>query len=367
MKTKIFAVSILICLFAAALPLWAAEAAIDTKSVIGSWKISSVDTGEGAFPISGRLTVAKKADGVIDVQYTGGFGGGTVSGAKLDGKKLTFVVTSQGFNGEEMKTSYEFTIQDSGKLSGKTSGGRGGERELVGSRIWPKPDCVGQWDMQTETAGNVTNSKLVISINDAGKLAGKWTMPMGENEMTSDLSDIKLDKGKLSFTSTMRIGENQIASKFEGEVKGNNITGKSVSDRGDMIVTGTRVGKDVIGEWDLNINSDMRDMTGKLIIDKDLSAVYTIYFEDFGGETTTAAAGPRRGFEIEVSNLKINGPNITFTTGSGQFSQEFKGKITGDKIEGEMTSENFGTSKITGKKVAPKPVATPAKPAETAK
>jgi hypothetical protein len=361
MKAKIFAVSIVMCLLAATLPMWAAETAIDAKSIIGSWKISSVDTGEGAFPVSGKLSVVKKADGSLDVQYSGGFGGGTVSGAKLDGKKLTFVVTSQGFNGDEMKSNYEFTIQDSGKLSGKTSGGRGGERELVANRIWPKPDCVGQWEMKAEMAGNVMNSKLVLSVNDAGKLVGKWTMQMGENEMTSELSDIKFEKGKLSFTRTMKMGENQVVSKFEGEVKGNDITGKSVSDRGEMIVTGTRVGKEIIGTWDLNINSDMGDMTGKLIIDKDLSAVYTIYFSGFGGETALTAAS--RAFDMDISNLKLTGQNLTFNAGLGQFSQEFKGKIAGDKLDGEMSSD-MGTSKITGKKalmMPVKPTATPAK------
>ena len=137
MKAKIFIVSILIYLLVIVFPVWAAETAIDAKSIIGNWKISSVDTGEGAFPVSGRLAVAKKADGTIDVQYTGGFGSGKVSDAKLEGKKLTFIVTSQSFDAGEMKTNYEFTLADSGKLSGKTSGGRGGDRQLTGTRIWP--------------------------------------------------------------------------------------------------------------------------------------------------------------------------------------------------------------------------------------
>jgi len=44
----------------------------------------------------------------------------------------------------------------------------------------------------------------------------------------------------------------------------------------------------------------------------------------------------------------------------GQFSQDFKGKITGDKLEGEMSSD-MGTTKITGKKALMMPV----KPAAT--
>lgn len=366
MKAKIFAGTIVVCLLAMSLSIWAAESAIDAKSIIGSWKIASADTGEGAFPISGKLTVTRKAD-TVNVQYSGGFGGGTVSGAKLEGNKLTFVVTSPGFGDSgEMKSNYEFTLQESGKLAGKTSGGRGGERQLAGTRIWPKPDCVGQWDLKMEMGGNPMTAKMVISVSDTGKLVGKWTMQMGENEMSSDLSDIKFEKGKLSFTRTMKMGETQITSKFDGEIKGNDITGKSVSDRGEMAVTGTRAGKELIGNWDLNISSDFGEMTGRLAVDNDLSAVYTIYFGGFGGETTTPPAGQRTGFDMDVSNLKISGSNLTFTIGTGQFSQDFKGKISGEKIDGEASSE-MGTSKITGKKVVPKPAAATGKSAETPK
>ena len=365
MKAKIVTVSILTCLLAATLPLWAAEAPIDAKSIIGSWKISSTDTGEGVFPISGRLTVSKKTDGTIDVQYTGGFGGGGVSGAKLDGKKLTFVVTSPSFDGGEMKTNYEFAIQENGKLSGKTAGGRGGERELAGTRIWPKPDCVGQWEVKIGIPANTITPRIVIAVNDLGQLIGKWTMRTDANETTIALLNIKFEKGKLSFNYFMKIGENQVFFKFEGEVKGDDLSGISTSDKGERFDTYTRVGKDLIGEWDLNINSDMGDMTGKLVIDKDLSAVYTMYFGGFGGDTGTAAGATRRGFDMDISNLKVSGSNVTFTAGFGQFNQEFKGKVTGDKIDGEMTSD-MGTSKITGKKVVPPPKpAPPTAPAKT--
>jgi hypothetical protein len=348
MKVKIFAATIILCLFASALPLWAAEQPIDTKSIIGNWKIGPADA-EARFPMSGKLLVSKKADGSPDVQWTGGFGRDPkISAVKLDGKKLSFIHTALGREDNEMETNYEFTLQDNGKLTGKMTGERG-ELGLAGTRIWPKPEVVGTWEMKSKFGENEMVSKMIAWVNDMGKLQVKTIFERNGEKFSPKITDVKFEKGKLTYTSTMSFDENEFVATFEGELKGNEIAGKSVSDMGEIPVNGTRIGKEIIGEWDLVVDTDNGEMNSRLIVDKDLTAVYSMAFPGGG-----------RGFEMDVNDLKLNGNNISFTIGMGQFKMDFKGKVSGDKLEGEMNSER-GTDTVTGKRAAAKP-ATPAAP-----
>ena len=79
-----------------------------------------------------------------------------------------------------------------------------------------------------------------------------------------------------------------------------------------------------------------------LMVDTDLTARY----ESFGGETP-------------VKDLKLEGDQITFSVelgfGDRTFKRDFKGKLDGKTIKGQMSSER-GTNEVTGKKLEIKKV-----------
>jgi hypothetical protein len=80
--------------------------------------------------------------------------------------------------------------------------------------------------------------KLSITKDANGVLAGKWTGQRGE----STISNMKLEGNKLTFTRKSKMGEMEFEMTYEGAVEGDQIKGKSTSERGDREANATRVG-----------------------------------------------------------------------------------------------------------------------------
>jgi len=305
----------------AAAPLGAAE------DIRGEWELTMDFGGRQAFS---TLSIAPGADGAL----TGTWGSSALSNVKFDGQKLTFTRTMK-FGDQEFTWNYTGTLKE-GKLAGLVSSDRG-ELAVNGTRRRPEPPAVGQWDLSYRFGDRDMAAKLTVSQKPDGVLEAKWTSQFGE----SAIANVKCQGTRLSFTRKIKFNDNEFETTFEGTVAGDKLTGTNKSERGDVAVTGRRVGAALIGKWELTTESDRGPRTSTLIVRGDLSGRY----ETFGSE-------------IPVKDLKLDGNQVSFkvTMGFGDQTREmeFKGTLNGQALQGQLITQN-GAREVTGKKIETAP------------
>jgi hypothetical protein len=293
------------------------------EDITGEWEMTMDFGGRPSFA---TLTIAKSPDGTL----IGKWGVGELTNVKFDGQKLTFARTVK-FGNNEFTMNYAGTLKD-GKIAGTFSTDNG-EFGANGARAKPMAAAVGQWDMQYKIGDRDVTGRLAISQKPDGVLEGKWTSQRGE----STISNVKSQEGKLSFDRTSNFNGNEFKSSFEGTVQGDKLAGIFKSERGEMPATGQRFGAALIGQWELTTTSERSTFTGMLTIYPDLTGRY-----DFLG------AG------IPTKALKFEDDQLTFAVemglGDQTFQMDFKGKVEGKTLKGQMTSSR-GTSEVTGKKM----------------
>jgi hypothetical protein len=194
--------------------------------------------------------------------------------------------------------------------------------------------------MQYKIGDRDVTGRLALSQKPDGGLEGKWTSERGE----STISNVKSQDAKLTFDRTSNFNGNEFKSSFEGTVQGDKLTGVFKSERGEIPATGQRFGAAIIGDWELTITSEQGTRTSMLMVYPDVTG----RLEFFGGE-------------IPIKNLKFEGDQLTFAIemgfGDQTFTMDFKGKVDGKTLKGQMTSSR-GTSEVAGKKIeAAKPQA----------
>lgn len=92
---------------------------------------------------------------------------------------------------------------------------------------------VGEWEMVTEFQGQQIAATMTITLED-GELVGTWAS-MGQE---IPMREIKVDGKTLTFNREM--GQGGATLSFEGTVEGDEITGKWVSEMGELPVSGKR-------------------------------------------------------------------------------------------------------------------------------
>ena len=92
---------------------------------------------------------------------------------------------------------------------------------------------LGTWDMVTEFQGEGMPATMTIAIED-DELVGVWASMGGEMEMTN----ILVYGTTLSFQRTM--GQGGMVMTFEGTVDGDTISGKWITDMGELPCSGER-------------------------------------------------------------------------------------------------------------------------------
>jgi len=295
--------------------VWAAE------DITGEWEMKMEFGGRESFA---TMTISKKADGSL----TGKWGSGELTNVKFENEKLTFT-RILSFGDQEFIMEYAGSLKD-GKITGTMSSDRG-EFAANGARKKPKCPALGQWDMKFNVGDREITGRLTISEKPDDTLAGKWDAESGEHAV----SNVKFEDGKLTYTRKSKFGEREFESSFEGAIQGNKLAGAFKSEQGELPATGERVGAALVGKWELTTTSERGTRTRMLTIYGDMTGRY----ESFGGE-------------IPIKDLKLEGDEVTFVLemgfGDQTFKMDFKGKLDGKSLTGQLVSER-GTTEVAGK------------------
>jgi hypothetical protein len=258
------------------------------------------------------------------------WGRNELSEVKFEGQKLSFARTIK-FGDREFKMTYEGTLKD-GAIAGSLSSDQG-TFTANGARRKPRSPILGRWEFKYTVGDRDIVATLAISEASGGALEGKWTSNFGEHVV----SNVKFQDGKLTLDRKSKLGDRELETKYEGALKDDKLAGTIKSEIGEIPAEGKRIGGDLIGKWDLETTSDQGSRPGTLLVFGDLTGRY----ETFGGE-------------IPFNDLKLDGNQFAFSVemafGNQPTKLEFKGKIDGKTLKGEVTSPR-GTREVTGKKV----------------
>ncbi|MGA2070663.1 MAG: hypothetical protein ABSG97_04875 [Sedimentisphaerales bacterium] len=231
MNTKIVVVGVVLACLSLAPIVIAAE------GVVGEWEFKNQMPARS---MTATMTITKSADGKLAGTWSTQRGESQLSEITFENGKLKFVQTNN-FGGQEMKTTYEGTVEGT-KITGKSKAQFGEatfEGTLQGEAKTGADVIVGAWQMSINTPGRENVEKLTITKNTDGTLAGKWEGRRGE----SKISNMKFEGGKLTFIRATDFGGRIMESEFEGTVEGDSIKGVFKSDRGGpRDVSATRVG-----------------------------------------------------------------------------------------------------------------------------
>jgi len=350
MKQRTFQRTIGFLAFVALLaPLAQASAGAAKKGIAGDWQVTVDFEGRKMTSIlsfsqdkEGKSAEAGKpgAAGKLTGKWISFWGVTELRDLKYEGKQLSFLqVYQMGEN--ETRVNFTGTIEKQ-KLSGVLSSDRG-ESKVEGKRIIAMPAAMGGWEMKVKAGDREFTGTLIIKADKeddpnapgkpagAGKLIGEWQSERGEHE----IADVSFKGGKLTFTRKSKIDDRQWESTFAGTVKGHTLSGVFKSERGESTAEGTRIGAALVGKWELEITSERGTRTQLLQVNPDLSGLY--------GSTAVKKVDFKDGQAAF---------NIALEFGEIKFEIDFKGKLDGKNLTGELITSR-GTQKVTGKKVVP--------------
>jgi len=298
------------------------QAQSQRRGVYGDWQLS---TQFGDRSMESILTLMPQREGAMTGSWVSFFGVTELTDVSLEGDQLRFTYTRRGRNGEN-SSQFMGTLAD-GKLSGTLTGNQG-ESKVTGKRAPRVSRAVGDWAMTIKTAERAYKGTLSIRPDADGTLSGEWSSERG----TSKLTDLEYSRGELSFQRSIETQDNTWNIQFQGNLRGNNITGTFKSERGEAEGTGERIGGHAIGTWNLAMNFGERSRTQRLRIHGDLSGFY--------GSTP-------------IEKITLDGDRIQFEAtsqfGDRSFTMRFEGEIEGESMKGELSTSQ-GSREVTGTK-----------------
>ncbi len=286
----------------------------------GDWNVKMEFNGQQMESI---LSFARDQEGNLTGQWIGFGGVSALKDIKFEEGKLSFTRVMQGRDGQSSTSTFKGTVTD-GKLSGTVSSERG-ESTLTGVRAPRIPRAAGIWELKVKRNDQESTATLTLGADKEGQLTGQWKSERGEAAIT----DVQFAQGKLTFKAKSAAWE----ATFEGTLQRDTLTGTLKSERGEMAVEGTRKGAALIGTWNLEVVSERGPRTQRLVVNPDLTGLY----------------GSMPIKKIELKDNAVAFP-LTMQFGDQSFEMNFKGKLEGTKLTGELTSER-GTQKVTGTKV----------------
>ncbi len=304
------------------IPLVPVSAGSANRAIRGDWRLQ-IDVDGQQMP--SILSLSRDADGGPKGEWISFFGISELREIQYKSRQLSFVMTIQLDEGDTVTEFAGSVKQD--ELSGTFSNDQG-DYPARGNRIRRIPMAAGTWETKLKMGDREFTADLVIKADAKGMLSADWKSQYGEHEVTN----VQFKPGKLTFDRKSKIQDRQWESRFEGTLKGHTLSGTIKSDRGEIALEGKRVGVPVIGQWELDVQSDSGTRKQLLRVFPDLSA-------RFGA--------------ISIKEINLDGKDVTFKT-SLEFGYEtldisFAGQLEGRKLTGEITSP-MGTAEVTGEK-----------------
>lgn len=307
--------------------------------IVGVWDLAY---SIGDRDVTAKLTVSEKPDGTLDAKWASQMGESKISNVKLQDGKLTFDRAVK-FNDQEFTMTFEGTAQGD-KLTGVSKSDMG-EIPVTGARFGAA--LIGQWELTTETEQGPRPSTLTIYPD----LTGRQDFFGGE----TPIKDFKLDGDQVAYVLELGFGDQTFVINYKLKLQGKTLTGQSTSERGTNNITGKKLeqaapaasaapaaaaapaASGVVGKWEFTRETDQGARTSTLTIKPDMTGTYTM-----------------RDNETPVSDLKVNGNEVSFTIvrsfNDQEFKMEFKGKVEGDTLKGVFITSR-GEREAVGKRV----------------
>lgn len=296
--------------------------------VLGRWNMTMTF---GDRQVESVLAISQSPDGSLAGQWTGRRGEQALSQVKADGAKLTFVRTST-FNDQQFTSTFEGTVAGD-TLTGQFTSERG-EMAASGQRLGK--ELIGAWEFTTTSERGTQTSRLFIDPD----LTGSYRMFFGR----VPIQDLTLEANQVSFVVKMGPPDQQFSLDFSGMLDGKSLEGEFTTSRGDsMKAVGKKIepASALIGTWELTSETPRGTRTNTLTIKDDLTGTYKM-----------------RDNEFAVSDLQIDGDQVRFkvtlTFQDREVPLEFKGKLDGETLTGEMITSQ-GSRPVNGKKINPTP------------
>jgi hypothetical protein len=295
------------------------------RGLYGDWDLK-VQFGERE--MNSILSFGRDSEGALTAQLINFWGLSELKDVKFEDGKLSFVQVVR-FGDNEFTSTFLGKIED-GNLTGTLSSDRG-ESNVTGKRSRRIPRVVGSWNLKYTVGERQITSKLLVKVDKEGTLSADWQ----SERVQSEITDINYERGQLTFKRKSKMGDRQWESTFEGRVQWgtDTLSGTIKSDRGEIEVTGERVGAPLIGTWKLEITSERGTRAQRLRVNGDMSALYGT---------------------IRIDKVNLDGDKVSFKTvqrfGERTFERSFEGKLTDSKLTGELTTSR-GTRKVVGQKI----------------
>ena len=295
------------------------------QDIAGDWQVKMDFNGRQMEVI---LSFARDTGGKLSGKWITGWGISELQDIKYQDNKLSFVQTNR-FRETESVSKFTGTVKD-GRLSGTLSGERG-QSAVEGMRARPMPGAVGSWQIKTTRGEREMTATLTVRADKDGKLTAEWQGGRGQSEIT----DLEFKNDKLTFKRKSTYNDQQRESSYEVTVKADTLSGTVKTSRGEAAVEGKLAGAALIGKWELTITSERGQRKQILQVNPDLSGMYG------------AAA---------IDKVNLEGDQVSFSVpmgfGERSFTLEFKGKLAGGKLTGELTGFRDTIRKVEGTKLA---------------
>ncbi len=296
----------------------------------GLWGDWVVQVPYGDRKVDTILSFGRNSEGKRTAQWISFFEARDITDLSFENGEVKFSYERTNRQGEKITTKVAAKLAD-GKLTGTITRGDE-EREVSGERRPWTPRAVGTWNIAFKLGEREIKNQLVVAKGEGDSLEVDWKSTRAKHEIT----DVKYSRGQLSFKSDVTIDENTFAITFEGSLRSGDLQGKIKSERSEVEVSGKRANAAAIGTWAIEVapgeNSDRPPRKQRLRIDSDLSGLYGT---------------------LPISDVKLDGDKLTFKAvikwGDNEFEFQFAGKIDGESLSGEITSQR-GSRKVTGKK-----------------
>jgi hypothetical protein len=290
---------------------------------LGTWDISF---NVGDREITGKLSITQKPDGTLEGKWTSERGNTVVSNVKFQDGKLTYHRKST-FGERTFESDFEGTVKGHA-LAGAFKTQRG-EMPATGKRIGAP--LVGKWEL-TSTSDRGTYTYVLTIYGD---MTGRSQFFGSE----IPIRDLKLEGDQVTYTVDWVWGDRTYTMNFKGTLDGKSLTGQFTADWGTSEVSAKKIeaASPFVGKWELTTTSDRGTRTRTLTINEDMTGTYL-----------------SRDRETAITDLNIEGDQISFkvtrTYNEREYTTEFKGKLAGEALEGDVISSR-GSRKTTGKKI----------------